>query len=109
MIVPFSLVLAMLPSWWPDGFSLLTQLPVLGWFRAPARYTLFTSLGLGLLAGGGLDCTVASARFSKGLIVAIVVGAIAWSWSIYWANGAHFQAGMLGETLWIRFGAAGLT
>jgi len=62
LIVPMSLALATMPGWWPDGFFVLLQLPGLGWFRAPARYTLLTSLGLALLAGRGLDHTVTKAR-----------------------------------------------
>ena len=42
VLVPLSLALATMPGWWPDGFLLLMQLPGLGWFRAPARYTLLT-------------------------------------------------------------------
>ena len=50
-MVLISLALATMPGWWPDAFFVLTQLPGLGWFRAPARYTLLTCLGLALLAG----------------------------------------------------------
>ena len=74
----------------------------------PARYTLLTSLGLALLAGRGLDHTVAPRRFWTGLILAILVGAGTRAWSIYWAKGAGFQSNVLAETAWIRFGTAGL-
>src|SRR5262249_55012460 len=84
------------------------QLPGLGWFRAPARYTLLTSLGLALLAGRGLDQAIAPRRFWAGIALAILGGAAAWAWSIYWARGADFQAGMGIGTLPIRFMAAGL-
>ena len=109
LIVPMSLALATMPGWWPDGFFVLLQLPGLGWFRAPARYTLLTSLGLALLAGRGLDHSVASRRFWVGLALAILGGAAAWGWSIhYWAGGAEFQAGLGVDTFPARFAAAGL-
>jgi hypothetical protein len=108
VIVPLSIALATMPGWWPDGFLLLMQLPGLGWFRAPGRYTLLTSLGLALLAGRGLDRSITPRRFWTGFILAVVVGALAWAWSIYWTNGADFRASLLARTLAIRFAAAGL-
>ena len=108
LIAPISLALATMPGWWPDGFYMLLQLPGLGWFRAPARYTLLTCLGLALLAGRGLDHGVTSRRFWVGLALAILGGTVAWGWSIHWARGAEFQAGMGVETFPARFGAAGL-
>ena len=47
ILVPLSVLLATMPGWWPEGFLLLMKLPGLGWFRAPARYTLLTSFGMG--------------------------------------------------------------
>jgi len=108
LIVPLSLALATMPGWWPDGFYLLLQLPGVGWFRAPARYTLLTSLGLALLAGRGLDHLITPGRFWGGLVLAIVVGAGAWGWSIHWSRGADFQACVGANTLSLRFTAAGL-
>ena len=109
VIAPLSLVLATMPGWWPDGFLLLMQLPGLGWFRAPARYTLLTCLGLALLAGRGLDRAIAPRQFWTGLTLAISTGALAWCWSIYWTSGAEFQRSSLAPTLLIRFTSAGLT
>jgi hypothetical protein len=43
--------LATMPRWWPAGFLYLLKIPGFGLFRAPARYTLLSSLGLALLAG----------------------------------------------------------
>ena len=34
LIVPLSLVMATMPAWWPDGYTMVRQLPGLGWFRA---------------------------------------------------------------------------
>jgi len=108
LIVPLSLALATMPGWWPDGYFMLLQLPGLGWFRAPARYTLLTSLGLALLAGRGLDRTLAAWRFWGGLALATLVAGLAWGWSIHWASRADFQAGLGADTIATRFGAAGL-
>ncbi len=55
LIVVVSLGLATMPGWWLDGYAMLLKLPGLGYFRAPARYTLLASLGLALLAGHGFD------------------------------------------------------
>jgi hypothetical protein len=108
VLVPLSLVLATMPGWWPDGFLLLMQLPGLGWFRAPARYTLLTCLGLALLAGRGLDRAIAPRRFWTGLTLAMITGALAWCWSIYWTSRAEFRTSALAPTLLIRFTVAGL-
>jgi hypothetical protein len=108
LLVPVTLAVATMPGWWPDGFFMLLQIPGLGWFRAPARYTLVTSLGLALLAGRALDLSVPPRRFWGGLAIAVVLGALAWAWSFYWAQRSDFQAGIGGDTLLPRFGAAGL-
>ena len=109
LIVPVSLALATMPGWWPDGFFLLLQLPGLGWFRAPARYTLLTSLGLALLAGRGLDhCGHAAAVLGR-----------RWLWQSWSARppGAGRSTGRAAptsrpasgaDTLLLRFAAAGL-
>lgn len=107
VVAPLTLALATMPGWWPDGFYLLLQLPGLGWFRAPARYTLITSLALCLLAGRALDPAISRRRFFQGLGFAGLVGAVAWAWSIHWAQRAEFQAGLGVDTLPWRFAAAG--
>jgi hypothetical protein len=107
-VTPLSLALATMPGWWPDGFFMFLQLPGLGWFRAPARYTLLTSLGLALLAGRGLDRSITARRFWRGLALAIAVGATAWAWSIHWALGTEFQSGLGADTIGARFEASGL-
>jgi hypothetical protein len=108
LIVPLSFLLASMPRWWPGGFHVLTQIPVIGWFRAPARYTLLTSLGLTLLAGRGLDESIAPRRFWCGFSLALITGAAAWAWSIEWARGADFGEAAGAGTLDVRFAAAGL-
>ena len=74
----------------------------------PARYTLLTSLGLALLAGQGLDRSIGSRKFWSGIILAILVGAAAWAWSIHWAHGQAFQLSLGARTLAKRFTMAGL-
>ncbi len=108
VIVPLSLVLATLPGWLPDGFILVSQLPGIGWFRAPARYTLLTSLGLALFAGHGLDHAITRQRFWGGLALAVLVGAFAWAWSIKWASASLVQASFQADTIALRFATVGL-
>ncbi len=108
VLAPLTLALAAMPGWWPDGFYLLLQLPGLGWFRAPARYTLITSLALCLLAGRAVDPTIPRRRFIQGFTLAAVVGFIAWIWSIHWAQGADFQAGLRADWMLFRFACAGV-
>ena len=93
----------------PTAFYFLLQLPGLGSFRAPARYTLLTSLGLVLLAGRGLDLgrSIAPRRFWAG-----------WPWRSRRGSGlglvdpagpgADFRASMGADTIAARFAAAGL-
>jgi hypothetical protein len=107
LIAPLSLALATMPGWWPDGFSLLLQLPGLG-FRAPARYTLLTSLGFAVLAGRGLDREIPRLTFWRALAVAGVIGIVAWGWSLNWSRAADFQACIGSETLLLRFALAGM-
>ncbi len=108
VLAPLSLALATMPGWWSDGFYFLLQLPGLGWFRAPARYTLITSLALCLLAGRAVNPAISRRRFVQGFTFAIVIGLIAWIWSIHWAQGAQFQAGMGVHWLPLRFICAGV-
>ncbi len=109
LIIPLSLFMATLPGWWPFGSSLIAQVPGLGWFRAPARYTLLTSLALVLLAGRGCDPTLTPRRFGLGLALALIVGASAWGWSVHLARETDFRTGLGAGTLPLRFLAAGLS
>jgi hypothetical protein len=108
LIAPLSLAVATMPGWWPYGFFMILQLPGLGWFRAPGRYTLLSSLGLALLAGRGMDRSVTRGRFWLGLALAIACGAAAWSWSVHRAREPDFRAWVGADTLPTRFAAAGL-
>ncbi len=71
LLVPVSFALATMPRWWPQGYVHLLSLPGIGFFRAPGRYTLLTSLGLALLAGEGFDRAVSKTRFRLGLSLSL--------------------------------------
>jgi hypothetical protein len=110
LIVPLSFALATMPRWWPQGYAMILQLPGVGYFRCPARYTAITSLGLALLAGSGLDRSIAQSKFRTGLILALffVIGGFAWcaSWVV---THRELQVAMGGEAgLAVRMGAAAL-
>src|SRR5262249_42891029 len=72
LIVPVSFALATMPRWWASGYVRLLALPALGYFRAPARYTLLTCLGLALLAGEGFDPSPSPRRFRVGLAGSLI-------------------------------------
>ena len=87
-----SLALATMPQWWLDGYALLLKLPGLGYFRAPARYTLVTSFGLALLAGQGLDRAVSARRWRLGLALALAFGLAAFGFGLYRTGRPDFHS-----------------
>jgi hypothetical protein len=89
VIVLVSFGLATLPWWWPQAYLRLLAIPGFGFFRVPARYTLFTSLGLSLMAGEGLDHAIAKQRFRLGLAAAIVFGVCAATAAVFWSTRAE--------------------
>ena len=110
LVAPLMMALATMPGWWPEGFYFLLKIPGVGMFRAPARYTLLTSLGLVLLAGRGLDLgrSVSPRRFWGGLALAVVFGGLAWAWSLRVAQGAEYRAALGDATILARFAGTGL-
>jgi hypothetical protein len=110
LVTPLALALATMPGWWPDGFYFLLQIPGLGTFRAPARYTLLTSLGLVLFAGRGLDLgrSISPRRFWGALALAVAFGGVAWWWSLRLAQDPEFRAALGEDTLVARFAGTGL-
>ena len=106
LLVPASLALATLPRWSPELHWVVGHLPVFGWFRCPARYTLLTSLGLALLAGHGMDRSISRGRFAFGVILALAFGSAALAWGISLARDPRFRADFGASTYPIRFGAA---
>ncbi len=84
VLIPISAALATMPRWWPQGYLYLLNLPGLGYFRVPARYSLLTCLGIALLAGEGFDRSVSSVRFRLGLAAAIGFGGCAAVAAVFW-------------------------
>ncbi|MGO9913104.1 MAG: hypothetical protein ACLQIB_00080, partial [Isosphaeraceae bacterium] len=39
LIAPLGFALATMPRWWPEGYARILDVPGLGYFRVPARYT----------------------------------------------------------------------
>jgi hypothetical protein len=91
LIVPLSFALASMPRWWPEGYQAILQLPGVGYFRAPGRYTLLTSLGIALLAGRGFDHAIAARRFAIGVASALAFGISAAAWAYVWSQRADFH------------------
>ncbi len=59
------------------GFRQLIHVPGFSFFRAPARWSLISSLALAMLAGKGFDAWQASRQAARGLW-AFVAGALIW-------------------------------
>jgi high affinity sulfate transporter 1 len=83
LLVPATLALATMPHWWPRGYELVLMTPGVGLFRCPARWTVFTSLGLALLAGSGLDRALGGRRFAIGVGLAVAYGLAALAWAAW--------------------------
>jgi hypothetical protein len=82
LIIPVGFAVACLPLAWPGAYRWLLSLPGLGHFRAPARYTVATSLGLALLAGRGLDRLAPGPRLRAGLGLAAAFAIAAFAWAL---------------------------
>jgi hypothetical protein len=88
IMVPVSFGLATMPRWWPQAYLRLLELPGIGYFRVPARYTLLTSFGLAILAGEGFDAAITKTRFRIGVCVALVFGICAAAAAYLWTRRA---------------------
>jgi hypothetical protein len=75
-LVIASLVLSLGP--YAPGFRLLIAIPGFSFFRAPARWTVVTALGLALLAGKGFDRWQDWPRAARSL-ARLVIGALLWT------------------------------
>jgi hypothetical protein len=110
-LAPLGFLMATMPHWYREGFMVLLDLPVVGHFRAPGRYTLLTSLGLCLLAGGGFDRLRSGWRFWTGYGLALVFGAAAMTWVLVGSSradsaasldaGAHLGLIAAGSATWL--------
>lgn len=105
-IAAAGVVLATMPHWWPLGYWAVTCIPGLGWFRCPARYTLMPSLGLALLAGGGLDEAISPKRFRFGLALAITLAITSLAGALWLVAQPRYRATFGESTLPYRFGSA---
>jgi hypothetical protein len=85
MIVPLSFAVATMPQWWPAGYLELLSVPGIGYFRAPARYTVLTSLGLAVLAGEGFDRAVSRSNVRFGFLASIVFAGCAAIAGCFWS------------------------
>lgn len=103
LVICLSLALATLPVWagaifasrWPSFYEALLQVPGLGLFRAPGRYTVLASFGLALLAGRGLDRTTSSGRFRLGVGLAISFAVTATAWALWLAQSKTLSSVLL--------------
>lgn len=106
--VPLAFAMATLPHWWRAGFEALAALPGFGHFRCPARYTLWASLGLALLAGRGLDRAIEPGRFRLGGSVAVLVAIAAAVAAVAYCGGERQRAALGGPRLWWALGEGGI-
>jgi hypothetical protein len=86
LLIPVCLTLACLPIVAKDLYLYILRVPVLGWFRAPGRYTLVPSLALALLAGSAVDRTIANRQFRTGVLVAVAIGVVGFFGGIAWSR-----------------------
>ncbi len=107
LIAPLGFALATMPRWWLEGYVRLLDVPGLGYFRVPARYTLLASLALSLIAGEGFDRTISTVRFRLGLVLSMLVAGAAaiaaWHWSL--RPDVHLAGAIAGVAAGIGWGA----
>ncbi len=96
-IIAVTVLLAMLPRAWPQAYAWLLEVPGLGWFRAPGRYVLISSLGLSLFAGAGLDRAAEPVPIRRGMALAWTCALAAMAWTAYWSLRPEHQR-ILGGT-----------
>jgi hypothetical protein len=108
LISAAALILAMLPTLWPAGYSVVLSVPAVGWFRAPGRYVLLSSLGLCLFAGRGLDRALEEAPIMWGLGLSLAFAAGAGAWLAYWASSGDRQPVLNGPRLMLCLTAAAI-
>ncbi|QEH36998.1 hypothetical protein OJF2_55830 [Aquisphaera giovannonii] len=85
------------------GFRLLIRLPGFSFFRAPARWTLATSLAMALLAGKGLDRCREWPRLPRSLALLSALG-IAWILATVGLLELAQLAGRSGTDSWLSAG-----
>ncbi len=103
-----SFALATMPHWWPAAYRSILSVPGLGTFRAPARYTLITSLGLSLLAGRGFDRALTARQFALGLYLAGALATAAFVWAIGWSQLPAYRTALAGSSVLPFLGLAAI-
>jgi hypothetical protein len=103
-IAALAFALATMPTWCPWGFEALARIPGIGWFRAPARYTLLTSLGLILLAGRGLDRAADPGSYRRGMFLATLLGGTSLAWWLASAGDPLYRASLGPASFGLRIG-----
>jgi hypothetical protein len=91
VVTVLTLALATMPRWWALGYEWFLMTPGISLFRCPARWTVFASLGLSILAGAGLEPLVRRWRPALAVLMAIA----AWIAATY--SALVFVKGLTGD------------
>jgi hypothetical protein len=108
-IVVLSWLLASLPGISAAWYAVITQVPGLGWFRAPGRYTAVTSFGLALLAGRGFDKLIPPVVFRRGMLFSVGFGFAAFAWAGVLSQRPDLRAGLGIDGIALRFAISALS
>jgi hypothetical protein len=109
VLAPLAFVLATMAQWWPDGYRAVLQIPGLGLFRAPARYTLITTLGLSLLAGRGFDRAIPRWRVVVATVCLALFAVAAAACAVVWSGRADVIKEMSETARIVGFVSAAVT
>ena len=108
-IIAVSLILAVLPRAWPAAYAVVLEVPGFGWFRAPGRYLVLSSLGLCLAAGAGFDRAAGPASIRRGMAMAWAFAMAAAGWAVSWSLRHDHRAVLGGSRLALVIGSAALS
>src|SRR5271157_5191458 len=108
-IIAASVSLAMLPRAWPAAYAVVLEVPGFGWFRAPGRYVVLSSLGLCLAAGAGFDRAAGPASIRRGVATAWAFAIAAAGWAVYWALRPDHRAVLGGSRFALVMDSAALS
>jgi hypothetical protein len=108
-IIAVSVILAVLPRAWPAAYAVVLEVPGFGWFRAPGRYVVLSSLGLCLAAGAGLDRAAGPASIRRAMAMAWAFALAAAGWAVYWALRPEHRVVLGGWRLALAVGSAALS
>ena len=103
-----SLILAVLPCL-AGGVRCGARGPGFGWFRAPGRYVVLSSLGLCLAAGAGFDRAAGPASIRRGMAMAWAFAMAAAGWAVSWSLRHDHRAVLGGSRFALVMGSAALS